>query len=412
MHHPRRALKRRPTRVIAFLLALLACSLSSLAQGREIVHVVREGQNLGMIARRYHTTVDAIAKNNRLKPRTMLRPGQTLRVVEVAEQRRWREFLEQLEARKKGRKAPEKKADTPKAPEKKADTLKAAPAPAKTAPAATPERPRASKARRQARTQVAPAVAARGKAGEDDKGDRAAKEPRRDRRASGRRGAKQLDGPPRKAAEPSSSPTPAVAEAGAATPPADEWARAPKRPGHVSLVRYSERFRGELVDGKRHVVSKAAKKIDHLLRSLRKREETEIDRRLLERLADLSDHFGGRTIVVVSGYRPFSPKQYTKNSRHNHGRAIDFRVVGVPVQAVFDHCRTLRETGCGYYPNSEFVHMDVRDVGADWTDYSLPGQPPRYAKKQRAGESKEVDAKAADESGDSAEVDEAPTKSR
>jgi hypothetical protein len=47
---------------------------------------------------------------------------------------------------------------------------------------------------------------------------------------------------------------------------------------------------------------------------------------------------------------------------------------------VRDFCRTLRNAGCGYYPNSTFVHMDVRDTKAFWVDLSRPGEPPRYEK--------------------------------
>ena len=99
----------------------------------------------------------------------------------------------------------------------------------------------------------------------------------------------------------------------------------------------------------------------------------------------MSDHFGGRTIEIVSGFRPYSEKQYTRNSRHNHGEAVDFRVVGVPTEVVFEHCRKFANVGCGYYPNSGFVHMDVRKRKTQWTDYSRPGQPPKYAHRQRQG---------------------------
>jgi uncharacterized protein YcbK (DUF882 family) len=103
-----------------------------------------------------------------------------------------------------------------------------------------------------------------------------------------------------------------------------------------------------------------------------------IDGRLISLLGVVSDHFAGRKIEVISGYRPYTPKQYTKDSRHNHGKAVDFRVVGVPNEVVRDFCRTLRNTGCGYYPNSVFVHMDTREASAFWIDYSRPGEPPRY----------------------------------
>lgn len=103
-----------------------------------------------------------------------------------------------------------------------------------------------------------------------------------------------------------------------------------------------------------------------------------IEGRLLTLLGIVSNHFGGRRIEVVSGFRPFTPTQYNPHSNHNHGRAIDFRVAGVPNEVVRDFCRTLKNTGCGYYPNSTFVHMDTREKAAFWVDYSKPGEAPRY----------------------------------
>jgi uncharacterized protein YcbK (DUF882 family) len=103
-----------------------------------------------------------------------------------------------------------------------------------------------------------------------------------------------------------------------------------------------------------------------------------IDARLISLLGVVSNHFGSRKIEVISGFRPYTPTQYTPHSNHNHGKAVDFRVVGVPNEQVRDFCRTLKNTGCGYYPNSTFVHMDVRDSSAFWIDYAKPGEPPRY----------------------------------
>src|SRR5439155_10479559 len=91
-----------------------------------------------------------------------------------------------------------------------------------------------------------------------------------------------------------------------------------------------------------------------------------------------SNHFGSRRIEVISGFRPYTPTQHTTHSNHNIGNAIDFRVVGVPNEVVRDFCRSLKNTGCGYYPNSTFVHMDARTSPAFWVDYSRPGEPPRY----------------------------------
>lgn len=105
-----------------------------------------------------------------------------------------------------------------------------------------------------------------------------------------------------------------------------------------------------------------------------------VDERLAMRLQALADHFGKAgspvKIAVVSGYRPTSI-----GSMHATGRAIDFRLEGAKNEDVVAFCKTLTDTGCGYYPNSSFVHLDVRDPGAghvSWIDASGPGETPRY----------------------------------
>jgi hypothetical protein len=40
----------------------------------------------------------------------------------------------------------------------------------------------------------------------------------------------------------------------------------------------------------------------------------------------------------------------------------------------------LPDVGVGYYPTTQFVHLDVRKQPARWTDWSLPGQPPVLTK--------------------------------
>ena len=101
------------------------------------------------------------------------------------------------------------------------------------------------------------------------------------------------------------------------------------------------------------------------------------DPRLAERLGLVVEHFhkAGETsrVVLVSGYRPRSAGNY-----HSRGRALDFRIEGVESLALAAFCKTLPDTGCGYYPNGAFIHMDVRDPGTGnvaWTDSSRPGEP-------------------------------------
>ena len=98
--------------------------------------------------------------------------------------------------------------------------------------------------------------------------------------------------------------------------------------------------------------------------------------RVIQLLQSLFDRFPGRVAEIISGYRPGESR-----SRHAHARALDLRLRGVRHEDVRDFARTLPNAGVGYYPNSVFVHLDTRDAEegpAFWTDFSGPGETPRY----------------------------------
>lgn len=117
-----------------------------------------------------------------------------------------------------------------------------------------------------------------------------------------------------------------------------------------------------------------------LARFLRDRDSGAVKRpnvRIMRVLADLADHFNGRTIVVVSAYRS-AANGGSKSSRHSTGEAIDIRVEGVPNEVLRDYCLTLTKVGVGYYPRSSFIHIDSRPQTAYWVDWSRPGEPPLY----------------------------------
>jgi hypothetical protein len=97
---------------------------------------------------------------------------------------------------------------------------------------------------------------------------------------------------------------------------------------------------------------------------------------LLERLQRIAEAFAPHPIEILSGYRPDSPD----HSRHHHGRALDLVVSGVSREALRDLAVTFPQTGVGWYPNSVFVHVDVREERAYWVDLSGPGERPRYVR--------------------------------
>jgi len=148
--------------------------------------------------------------------------------------------------------------------------------------------------------------------------------------------------------------------------------------GTINAIRAGEEFHIRVNDTHGHISEAALREFARMSRQGNATHPP--DPRLVALIGIVSDHFGGRTLEIVSGYRAYTPTQYTPHSNHNAGKALDFRVQGIPNETLRDFCRTLRNTGCGYYPNSTFVHVDARDSKAYWVDWSHPGEPPQYEK--------------------------------
>ena len=98
--------------------------------------------------------------------------------------------------------------------------------------------------------------------------------------------------------------------------------------------------------------------------------------RLIWAVQKIAEAFPNRSIFIMSGYRRDAHGSY-----HQKGRALDLYVTGVENADLFRYCHTLSDVGCGYYPNSKFVHVDVRPYGTHrvaWVDISQPGAAPEY----------------------------------
>jgi uncharacterized protein YcbK (DUF882 family) len=134
-------------------------------------------------------------------------------------------------------------------------------------------------------------------------------------------------------------------------------------------------WQGQLLTRAGKVVPAARREVERIF-AASSGEEMAIDAELVKLLAKVSDTFGGRTIRVVSGFRASGASAH---SRHRLGKALDFAVEGIPLEALRDYCKTFADVGVGYYPNSGFVHLDVRDRWTYWVDESKRGEPPRYA---------------------------------
>lgn len=167
---------------------------------------------------------------------------------------------------------------------------------------------------------------------------------------------------------------------GNAAAKAKSYEATPKHPGQAVLVRFGtkETQTLKLVDKKHKLVPGVLPRMARMMRFGPLNLEHPVDARLVTLLAQVSDHFGGKPIEIVSGFRPKTPTQYTPHSNHNVGKAIDMRVQGVPNEVLRDHCKTYKNVGVGYYPNSLFVHFDVRAKSTTWVDLSKPGEAPKY----------------------------------
>lgn len=156
----------------------------------------------------------------------------------------------------------------------------------------------------------------------------------------------------------------------------------PPRPKVIELfhVNSKETLRLRFVDDRGKPIRGVQKRADHFFRCHHTKTTSRMNARLLRLLFDIGRHWPGQRLEVVSGYR--NPK-VAKNPRSPHmkGLATDFRVVGVANTDLRDYLRrAFKGVGVGYYPNSSFVHLDVRrGASAFWIDYSGPGENALYS---------------------------------
>ena len=118
----------------------------------------------------------------------------------------------------------------------------------------------------------------------------------------------------------------------------------------------------------------ALQQLNHILRDFRANEVKPIDPGLFDLLHELSGTLEtDAPYHIISGYR--SPNTNTllrtrggahtgvaSKSLHMVGKAIDIRVPGVKLDHLRAAARSLKLGGVGYYPTSNFVHLDTGRV--------------------------------------------------
>ena len=112
-------------------------------------------------------------------------------------------------------------------------------------------------------------------------------------------------------------------------------------------------------------------KLNYFLRDWRNNDQTRMDPRLFDVLWEVYRTAGAtRPIVIVSAYR--SPQTnamlrrrshaVAEHSQHILGRAMDTTMPGMSMEKIREIGMRLQRGGVGWYPSSNFVHLDVGSV--------------------------------------------------
>jgi uncharacterized protein YcbK (DUF882 family) len=149
----------------------------------------------------------------------------------------------------------------------------------------------------------------------------------------------------------------------------------------LPTLRFSNQSTGQsamvrLYDDLGHVDEGEASRLDALLADTRDPKNyasITLDRRTLQLAVRAAFHFHENEVQVVSAYRKPGRR---REGPHASGKAIDFKLPGVPARTLAAYLRTLPRVGVGVYthPKTRFVHLDDREHSFHWLDASPPGR--------------------------------------
>lgn len=111
--------------------------------------------------------------------------------------------------------------------------------------------------------------------------------------------------------------------------------------------------------------------INYLLRDHRTDETIRIDAGTLDIMFALrKKHAIDKPFEIISGFRSAASNQLlrksssgvAKTSFHTLGQAVDLRLPGVPLRQLHSSAVQMQRGGVGYYPRSDFIHIDTGPV--------------------------------------------------
>ncbi|WP_058913116.1 YcbK family protein [Entomohabitans teleogrylli] len=131
-----------------------------------------------------------------------------------------------------------------------------------------------------------------------------------------------------------------------------------------------ESIKAEFFDGRGYIQDELAR-LNHFFRDYRANKTRDIDPRLFDQLYRLQGLVGTtRPVQLISGYRSLDTNNemrahrrgVAKKSYHTRGQAMDFHIEGVSLSNIRKAALSMRAGGVGYYPRSNFVHIDTGPV--------------------------------------------------
>jgi uncharacterized protein YcbK (DUF882 family) len=164
-----------------------------------------------------------------------------------------------------------------------------------------------------------------------------------------------------------------LAIAQAATPPSDTATSGARPENWLELhnTHTGEALKVDFRDATGAFIPDSLEKLDKILGDHRSHEHRKMDPQLFVLLADLAASAGKEPrYQIISAFRSSESNEklrsngggQAKNSQHIQGKAIDVRLEGVTTMRLRDLARALKRGGVGYYPKSDFVHVDTARV--------------------------------------------------
>ncbi|WP_034949709.1 YcbK family protein [Erwinia oleae] len=135
----------------------------------------------------------------------------------------------------------------------------------------------------------------------------------------------------------------------------------------LSNLNTGESLKTEFFNGKKYDKDELAR-LNHFFRDYRANKIKSIDPHLFDQIFRLQSLLDTRKPVqLVSGYRSLATnnslrshsKGVAKHSYHTLGQAMDFHIEGIELSNVRKAALSMRAGGVGYYPKSNFVHIDT-----------------------------------------------------